>query len=91
MTDAFNVLPCTVMRSEGVLRLILNVNLFKGMKINLEQDKFLRIVAMEDEKLAHFAIKVSYEPAIGVLSSSCSPLSSPLSLQIKPQRPTSIE
>jgi Ran-binding protein 3 len=49
----------TVMRSEGVLRLILNINLFKGMKIDLEQEKFLRIVALEDEKLVHFAIKVS--------------------------------
>lgn len=49
----------SVMRSEGVLRLILNINLFKGMKINLEQDKFLRIVALEDGKLVHFAIKVS--------------------------------
>lgn len=42
-----------------MLRLILNINLFKGMKIHLEQDKFLRIVAFEEEKLVHFAIKVS--------------------------------
>lgn len=49
------------MRSEGVLRLILNISLFKGMKINLEQDKFLRIVALEDGRLVHFAIKVSQE------------------------------
>lgn len=47
-----------VMRSEGVLRLILNVKLFKGMKANLEQDKFLRMVAFEDGKATHFAIRM---------------------------------
>ncbi|MCO5573470.1 hypothetical protein L7F22_027241 [Adiantum nelumboides] len=47
-----------VMRSEGVLRLILNIKLFKGIKVNLEQDKFLRIVAFEDGKPAHFALRI---------------------------------
>lgn len=42
-----------------MLRLILNVNLFAGMKIDVEQDKFVRIVAMEDGQLVHFALKVS--------------------------------
>lgn len=46
------------MRSEGVLRLILNVNLFAGMGFNLEQDKFLRIVALEAGKTVTFALKV---------------------------------
>lgn len=49
-----------VMRAEGVLRLILNVNLFEGMKINVEQDKFVRFVAMEGGQLVHFALKVSF-------------------------------
>lgn len=48
------------MRSEGVLRLILNIKLFKGMKVNLEQEKFLRLVAFEDEKPVHYAIRVSF-------------------------------
>lgn len=47
------------MRAEGVFRLILNVALFKGMKVELAQDKFVRIVALEAGKLVHFAIKVS--------------------------------
>lgn len=47
------------MRAEGVLRLILNVALFPGMKVELAQDKFVRFVAMEDGKLQHFAIRVS--------------------------------
>lgn len=47
------------MRAEGVLRLILNIKLFKGMGLYLEQDKFLRIVALEEGKTVTFAIKVS--------------------------------
>ena len=53
-------LSCTdilVMRSEGVLKLILNVKLFAGMQCDLEQERFLRLVAMESEGLTHFAIK----------------------------------
>ncbi|EPQ31414.1 uncharacterized protein PFL1_00749 [Pseudozyma flocculosa PF-1] len=47
-----------VMRADGILRLILNVSLFPGMKCEL-QEKFVRIVAFEDGNLAHFAIKMS--------------------------------
>lgn len=48
-----------VMRAEGVLRLILNVALFSGMKVELAQDKFIRFVAMEGGELQHFALRVS--------------------------------
>ncbi|SPO28374.1 related to YRB2 - Ran-GTPase-binding protein involved in nuclear protein export [Ustilago trichophora] len=47
-----------VMRADGVLRVILNVSLFKGMKCELEE-KFVRIVAFEDAKPVHYAIKLS--------------------------------
>ncbi len=47
-----------VMRADGVLRVILNVSLFKGMKCELHE-KFVRIVAFEDAKPVHYAIKVS--------------------------------
>ncbi|CEH18483.1 Ran-binding protein RANBP3 [Ceraceosorus bombacis] len=36
-----------VMRTEGILRLILNVNLFPSMKLELISDRFLRFVAFE--------------------------------------------
>lgn len=48
------------MRADGVLRVILNVPLFAGMSCELAQDKFVRIVALEEGKLVHFAIKVSF-------------------------------
>ncbi|GAK68088.1 pH domain-like protein [Moesziomyces antarcticus] len=47
-----------VMRADGVLRVILNVSLFKGMKCELHE-KFVRIVAFEDAKPVHYAIKMS--------------------------------
>lgn len=52
-----------VMRADGVLRVILNVSLFKGMKCEL-QEKFVRIVAFEDAKPVHYAIKVSLHPSL---------------------------
>lgn len=52
-----DILTDTVMRSEGVLKLILNVKLFAGMQCDLEQERFLRLLAMEPEGLIHFAIK----------------------------------
>ncbi|PWN40574.1 hypothetical protein IE81DRAFT_325445 [Ceraceosorus guamensis] len=36
-----------VMRTEGILRLILNVNLFPSMRLELISDRFLRFVAFE--------------------------------------------
>lgn len=47
------------MRADGVFRVILNVALFAGMSLELAQDKFVRIVALENGELVHFAIKVS--------------------------------
>ncbi|WFD35875.1 hypothetical protein MCUN1_002743 [Malassezia cuniculi] len=48
-----------VMRAEGVLRVVLNVMLFPGMKVNHEQDVFIRFVAMEEKGLVHLALKLS--------------------------------
>lgn len=50
-----------VMRADGILRVILNVALFKGMKCELHE-KFVRIVALEDTKPVHYAIKVGTSP-----------------------------
>ncbi|KAF6767654.1 Ran binding domain protein [Kalmanozyma brasiliensis GHG001] len=47
-----------VMRADGILRVILNVPLFQGMKCELHE-KFVRIVALEDTKPVHYAIKLS--------------------------------
>ena len=51
-------LSLTVMRAEGVLRVVLNVQLFPGMKCGHEQDVFIRFVAMEKSGLVHLALKV---------------------------------
>jgi len=48
-----------VMRSEAVLRLILNVSLFPGMQVTLSQDKFVRLSAFEEGQLKHFTIRVA--------------------------------
>ncbi|KAI3622912.1 hypothetical protein CBS14141_004245 [Malassezia furfur] len=48
-----------VMRSDAVLRVILNVKLFAGMQCHVEQERFLRIVAMEQDGLVHFALKLA--------------------------------
>ncbi|RHZ66100.1 hypothetical protein Glove_309g158 [Diversispora epigaea] len=50
--------PRLVMRSDNVLRVILNVALFKGMHIERSQDKFVKLFAFEG-KLVHLAIKLS--------------------------------
>jgi len=47
----------SVMRTDGVLRVILNVKLFAGMSCELAQEKFIKLVALEDGKPVHFAIK----------------------------------
>lgn len=47
-----------VMRADGVLRVILNVNLFAGMSCDVAQDKFVKLVAVEDGKPVNFAIRV---------------------------------
>ena len=49
------------MRADGVLRVILNIALFSGMSLELAQDRFVRVVALANGDLVHFAIKVSSE------------------------------
>ena len=46
-----------VMRLDAVLNLILNVKLFPGMQCHLDQERFLRVVAMESDGLTHFLLK----------------------------------
>ncbi|KAL1917299.1 uncharacterized protein VTP21DRAFT_4955 [Calcarisporiella thermophila] len=46
-----------VMRADGVLRVILNVAIFSGMSCELSQEKFVRLIAFENSKPVHFAIK----------------------------------
>lgn len=46
------------MRADGVFRVILNAPLFAGMSCELAQEKFVRIIAVENGQLQHFAIKV---------------------------------
>lgn len=46
-----------VMRLDAVLKLILNVKLFPGMQCHLDQERFLRVVAMESDGLTHFLLK----------------------------------
>ncbi|RUP45353.1 hypothetical protein BC936DRAFT_148280 [Jimgerdemannia flammicorona] len=48
-----------VMRADSVFRVILNVPLFPGMSCELAQEKFVRIIVIEDGHLTQFAIKVS--------------------------------
>lgn len=49
--------PRLVMRSDAVLRLLLNVKLFSGMQCDLEQERFVRVVVMEPQGIAHLALK----------------------------------
>ncbi|RHZ59060.1 hypothetical protein Glove_365g106 [Diversispora epigaea] len=58
--------PRLVMRSDNVFRVILNVSLFNGMKIERSQDKFVKLFAFEG-KLVHFAIKLSNSNAANEL------------------------
>ncbi|PKI84335.1 hypothetical protein MVES_001445 [Malassezia vespertilionis] len=48
-----------VMRSDAVLKLILNVKLFSGMHPRVEQDKFVRLAAIEEDGPHYFAIKLA--------------------------------
>lgn len=59
-----------VMRAEGVYRLILNIALFAGMSVD-RQDKWVRIVAMENGSVVRLAIKVG-SAILQVFSSPCS-------------------
>ncbi|KAI8063421.1 uncharacterized protein B0P05DRAFT_240042 [Gilbertella persicaria] len=66
-----------VMRTDSVYRLILNLGLFKGMKVCMMQDKFVRFAGFEtetkedgttDTKLVSFALKLSNA---GVAKETC--------------------
>ncbi|KAK0550552.1 hypothetical protein OC846_002382 [Tilletia horrida] len=48
-----------LMRTDGVLRVILNVTLFPGMSITHAQERFVRFGVYEDGKLVNLALKVS--------------------------------
>ncbi len=53
------------MRSNGVLKVILNLPLLpefevlKGMKSSLASEKFIRITAIEDDKPIQYALRVN--------------------------------
>jgi len=49
------------MRSDGVLKVILNIALFHGMSVERAQEKYIRLVAFEGTKQipVNLAIKVS--------------------------------
>ncbi|CED83370.1 Ran-binding protein RANBP1 and related RanBD domain proteins [Phaffia rhodozyma] len=49
--------PRLLMRADGIFRLILNVALFSGMKLE-KQDKWVRFTAFEEAKPVHLAIRV---------------------------------
>ncbi|RHZ88379.1 hypothetical protein Glove_23g227 [Diversispora epigaea] len=51
--------PRLVMRADNVLRVILNIALFRGMHVERSQEKFVKLFAYEGSKLVHLAIKLS--------------------------------
>ncbi|RHZ78486.1 hypothetical protein Glove_164g58 [Diversispora epigaea] len=51
--------PRLVMRTENVLKVILNIALFHGMHVERSQEKFVRLFAFEGDLLVHLAIKLS--------------------------------
>ncbi len=57
------------MRAEGVLRLILNVALFAGMKSEVSGDRYVKATMFEDGQLRSFLMRVSL---------SCWPTADPL-------------
>ncbi|RHZ88975.1 hypothetical protein Glove_19g218 [Diversispora epigaea] len=50
--------PRIVMRTDNILKVILNVALFQGMHIERSQEKFIRLFAFEGDQLVHLAIKL---------------------------------
>ncbi|RHZ87836.1 hypothetical protein Glove_29g167 [Diversispora epigaea] len=51
--------PRLVMRADNVLKVILNIALFRGMHVERSQEKFVKLFAYEGSKLVHLAIKLS--------------------------------
>ncbi|KAI8595093.1 hypothetical protein EDD21DRAFT_281882, partial [Dissophora ornata] len=47
-----------VMRTDGVLRLILNVSIFPDMNAVITGDKYVRFIGIEDNKPIPFLLKV---------------------------------
>jgi len=55
---------CSVMRADGVLRLLMNASLFHGMSCSVAQDpKFIKISTLENGAFVHHAIKVTIQYA----------------------------
>ncbi|RHZ89219.1 hypothetical protein Glove_17g39 [Diversispora epigaea] len=50
--------PRLVMRTDNVLKVILNIALFHGMHVERVQEKFVRLFAFEGDLLIHLAIKL---------------------------------
>jgi hypothetical protein len=46
------------MRSDGVLRVILNVRIQDGMPMQLRNEKYVEFISCEDGKLVKFLIKL---------------------------------
>ncbi|RHZ59147.1 hypothetical protein Glove_365g200 [Diversispora epigaea] len=55
--------PRLVMHADNILKVILNIALFRGMHVERSQEKFLRIVAFKGGLLVHLAIKLSNSTA----------------------------
>lgn len=60
VTQTFVPLP-PVMRKDAVYTLLLNVTLFKGMKVELAQDpRYVRFSAIEDGSTVHYNLRVRF-------------------------------
>jgi hypothetical protein len=60
------------MRSDGVLRVILNVRVQDGMPMSLRNDKYVEFIACEDGKLVKFLMKLKNAEVATKLESSLS-------------------
>lgn len=51
----------SVLRTDGVLRLVLNTNLFKGMNFEIAQDpRYVKFGLIVDKKVVLHTLRVSY-------------------------------
>lgn len=51
--------PCSVLRTDGVLRLVLNTNLFTGMNFEIAQDpRYVKFGIIQDKKVALHTLRV---------------------------------
>ena len=51
------------MRTDGVLRLILNISIFPEMNVAITGDKYIRFMGVEEGKPVSFLLKVGSHPA----------------------------